>query len=41
MAANQPIAGFVDHIQNAISYLKDDSQRSLGSSPGSAVNITA
>jgi hypothetical protein len=41
MAANQPSAGFVDQIQNAISYLKDNSQTSLGSPSGSAVNITA
>jgi hypothetical protein len=41
MGANQPIAGFVHQIQNAISYLMDNSQTSLGSSSGSAVNITA
>jgi hypothetical protein len=32
MAANQPSAGFVDQIQNAISYLKDNSQTSLAPS---------
>jgi hypothetical protein len=41
MGANQPIAGFVDQIKNAISYLEQGPQASLASSSARAVNITA
>jgi hypothetical protein len=41
MGANQPIAGFVEQIKNAISYLQQNPQTSSGSSAGHAVDITA
>jgi hypothetical protein len=41
MGANQPIAGFVNQINNAISYLEQGPQTSLASSSARAVNITA
>jgi hypothetical protein len=41
MGANQPAAGYVDQINNAIAYLDQNLQTSLGSSSGRAVNIAA
>ena len=41
MGANQPAKGYVEQINNAISYLEENAQTSVGSSAGRAVNFAA